>query len=235
VGTTETTPGVFQPNFGGGSGAQPSDAYVAKISNVVSAWTARAVQTDYLGEGKASFTVWRPSQGNWYSADALGVTATYDTPHQSTTHWGLPSDLPLIGDFDGDGKSDIALYRPATGYWYIVQSSNGEVVSKQWGVSTDIPVAGDFDGDGKSDVAVYRPSTGTWYITQSSNGQIVERQWGESGDIPVARDYDGDGRTDIAVFRPSTGNWYVIQSSNGQVLTVPWGVSTDVAVNGLTR
>ena len=74
------------------------------------------------------------------------------------------------GDFDGDAKTDIAVYRPATGAWWILKSSTNftTYATYQWGESTDIPVLGDFDGDGKADIAVYRPATGVWWILKSS-------------------------------------------------------------------
>jgi hypothetical protein len=149
-----------------------------------------------------------------------------------TYTWGELGDVPVPGDYDGDGISDYAVWRPSSGYWYIIDSSTQAYVYRQWGAPTDRPVYGDFDGDGKTDIAVWRPSTGYWYIITSSTGAIVTRQWGAATDIPVSGDFDGDGKADIAVWRPSTGYWYIIESRTGAIVTRQWGAPTDVPVAG---
>jgi hypothetical protein len=137
---------------------------------------------------------------------------------------------PTALDFDGDRKSDLAIFRPSTGVWYIRKSFDSAITSLQWGLPGDVPVAADYDGDGKTDIAVYRPTTGAWYVSQSSNGNTIATTWGLPGDEPVPGDYDGDGKTDHAVFRRSQGNWYIRKSSNLQTDVVPWGLPGDVPV-----
>ena len=144
----------------------------------------------------------------------------------------LPQRVPASDgtDFDGDGKTDLTVFRRKGGVWLVRRSSDGASRMQLWGAPGDIPVSGDYDGDGKSDFAVWRRSEGTWYVIQSSNGTTITRQWGAPGDLPVPGDYDGDGKSDFAVWRRTTGTWYVIQSSSGSMTSQQWGTPGDVPV-----
>ncbi len=139
---------------------------------------------------------------------------------QTPNHLLMP-----VSDFDGDGRSDLSVFRPSNGVWYASRSSDGGFRAQAFGLSTDKPAPGDYDGDGSTDNAVFRD--GIWHISNSSNGTYRAEQFGITGDLPTTADFDGDGRSDLAVFRPSTGVWYVRNSFNNSFRAQAFGLSTD--------
>ncbi len=137
------------------------------------------------------------------------------------------------GDFNGDGQSDMTVFRPETGTWYFRNAGPlGGASNFAWGVAGDVPVAADYDGDGKSDVAVYRPAAGAWMLLLSNSGRMVGVHWGLPTDRPVPADYDGDRLADIAVYRPSNGTWYLLLSSTGAARAITWGDPADMPIPG---
>ena len=148
------------------------------------------------------------------------VGATVAAPGRRTisiTEDDLAPGTDALGDYDGDGMSDPAVFRPSTQTWDV----RGKFVV-QFGQPGDLPVPGDYNGDGSTDVAVYRPSTGEWLVRNQSTKQL-----GAPGDIPVPADYDGDGDTDVAVYRLSTRQWLVLDKP-----AVQFGDPGDVPVPG---
>ncbi len=133
-------------------------------------------------------------------------------------------------DFDGDGKTDLSVFRPGNGVWHIFNSSNGDYLAQPFGDGNDKLTPGDYEGDGKADIAVFRE--GAWYILNSSDNAFRSYLFGLAGDIPVAADYDGDGKTDLAVFRPSNNTWYIQQSLDQTVRAHAFGLAGDQPVTG---
>jgi hypothetical protein len=148
------------------------------------------------------------------------LTATVLGP---PVRFGAPGDVPVPADYDGDGKTDLAVYRPSTGEWFIFGSATGfYTIVFGAPASTglgDMPVPADFDGDHKADVAIYRQATGEWFIFGTATGFRTLLFGAPAalglGDIAVPADFDGDGKADVAVYRQATGEWFVFGTTAG--------------------
>ena len=185
------------------------------------------VPGDYDGDGKTDVAVYRDAAQS--STQALWFIKRSFDGGTSVLQWGgLPEDIPVPRDYDGDGKTDPAVYRSGT--WFILRSFDGGVTATGWGgLPADVPVPADYDGDGRTEFAVYRD--GTWFILLANGGVIATGWGGLPQDIPVPGDYDGDGKTDLAVYRD--GLWFILRSSDGGVTVTGWGgLSQDVLVPG---
>ncbi|MDQ3712788.1 MAG: VCBS repeat-containing protein, partial [Acidobacteriota bacterium] len=171
-------------------------------------------RSDFDGDSKSDISVFRPSNGTWY---LLNSSSGF-----SATQFGQAGDRAVPADYDGDGRTDLAVYR--AGAWYLQRSTEG-FLGVSFGTSEDVPQPSDFDDDGRAELAVFRPSNGTWYVMNLVTNQFSFVRFGATGDKPVVGDYDGDCRADYAVFRPSVSTWYLQQSTQG-FTTIQFGVST---------
>ncbi len=180
------------------------------------------VSGDFDGDSRADVAVFRAgTAGNPQSYFFYRPSSQPGVDFRAI-EWGALGDKPVAADYDGDGKTDAAIFRPSNGGWYVLQSSNNQLLAISFGLSTDRPVVSDYDGDGRADMAVYR--NGDWYLNRSTQG-FTALNFGIASDTPTPADYDGDGRADISVFRD--GTWYIQQSSDGLFRAVNFGMAGD--------
>jgi len=170
------------------------------------------------GGGHAMPSIAHYSNNGVMNGDIEGAREAWTFLKRFTTNSTIITDgsVPVAGDFDGDGKTDLGAYRALGGRWIIWLSTSAYKVpiDVTLGGLGQKPVVGDYNGDGISDVAVYNQSIGTWSIIKSGVG-LTNIQFGWSAANPVPADYDGDGKTDLAVYHPAAGMWYIMQSTLG--------------------
>jgi len=164
---------------------------------------------DYTGAGKTTPALFRRNANGTVSFVIGGSSQIFAGGSSS-------QDIPLSGDFDGDGITDKALYRPGAGAFFIARSrSGGETLSlAAQNTPGSLPVVGDFEGSGLSEVGLYDPANGVWTLNEATRGVVQVKINSKlfspkAGDVPVPGDYDGTGVSELSVFRPSTGQFFI--------------------------
>jgi PKD repeat protein len=223
------------------------DGYTSTLRNVSHTYTSKGIYNATLTIGNALGTntsapqaitvsspparigVFRNSTGYWYLDTNLDGTV------DRSVHFGISGDTPVVGDFNGDGTTDIGVFRNSTGNWYLDTNFDGTAeTTVHLGTSGDIPVVGDWNNAGHSEIGVFRPSTGYWYLDTNLDGTVDRSvHFGNSSDTPVVGDFNGDKTTDLGVFRNPTAYWYLDTNFDGTADTaVHFGNSSDTPVVG---
>jgi hypothetical protein len=222
---------------------------------------------DFNGDGRTDFSTVRNAgsqngQLTWWQGINVGgqparLSRTLRNEGGSQSYaqpWGLATDTLVPADYDGDQRTDIAVWRPGPpdqGYYYILESSTGTFRQEQFGQEGDDPsVVADYTGDGHADPAVYREGAASgdfsyWHYKASSGPlaqQTVTTHLGQNGDAPSPGDYDGDGKADFVVQRNAGDGYavfYVHKGTGGADVQIPgedlaiiWGAPSDTIVPG---
>jgi hypothetical protein len=155
---------------------------------------------DWTGTGQMQIGVFRPSNHTWYfDINGNGTLDSCKKADLCTKNFGLSTDFPVVGDWDGTGKTKIGVFRPTTGQWILDSNGDkklgkrcsGDICVVSFGQFGDIPVVGDWDGSGTDKIGVFRPSTGDWLLDLNGNGVwdgcAVDlcAKFGRQGDLPV--------------------------------------------------
>jgi hypothetical protein len=198
-------------------------ALCAGVANVDISPAAEIRVLDVIGYTLVGF---RPSEpgifrsGFFWLQDVDGNHQWNTPPDKSFAFGGILGDIPITGDWNGDGKTKVGVYRSLNGT-FILGDENGNILFvRNLGVGTqagDVPVVGDWNGDGRTKVGLFRQGF-FWILDYNGDGVFTAQAdktfafGGIAGDIPVVGDWNGSRTSKIGLFRQG---FYWILDTNG--------------------
>jgi FG-GAP-like repeat len=206
---------------------------------------------DFNGDGKQDIARARSQWHAWHVSLSTGtgfINQRWDTGSSMAIDW-LPDnhEAVLTGDFNGDGKTDIATSRSRWNAWRVFISTGAGFIVQGWSVAPSYSidwrpdgheeiVTGDFNNDGKTDIATSRSKWGGWRMFMSNGSGFLTQWWSvgsgwsidwrpDGHEQVLTGDFNGDGRTDIATSRSKWGGWRVFISTGNGFSNQWWATS----------
>ncbi len=198
-----------------------SGAYTVTLQVTNAKANDTLTRLDYIIVNGYKIGIFRNSTGDWkMDYNNSGVV-------DAAMHFGIHGDTPITGDWNGDGVTDIGVFRPSA--WQFIFNT-APVTRTTFGMGSDIPLTGDWNGDGVTDIGVFRPSARQFIF---NTVPVTRVTFGLNTDIPITGDWNGDGVTDIGVFRPSIRQ-FILDFNNDATVDkrITFGLSTDIPVTG---
>jgi hypothetical protein len=191
---------------------------------------------DFTGDGKADVAIHDAQTGIWHVGRSTGASFTIELWALGFGNRGSAVERVSVGDFTGDGKTDVAIHDTQTGTWHVGRSTGAGFAIELWalgfgnrGSAVERVYVGDFTGDGKGDVAIHNVQTGDWFVGRSTGAAFVVETWasrlgtrGPAFEQVFVADFTGDGKTDVAIHDRQTGTWVVGRSTGSAFVTEPW-------------
>ncbi|MDH3606738.1 MAG: S8 family serine peptidase [Acidimicrobiia bacterium] len=226
IGPDDVSTATFTGGFAGTSASSP---FVAGLAALYLNMNPSSTPVDVRRElGLLADGVGKNNTSGWGKArleDPGGERVAFQDPNtgrwtlrmpaggEETLYFGVPGDVPMMCDWNGDGVDTPGLYRRDTGWMYLRNSNDTGVADIEffYGIPADFPVCGDWDGDGTDTVGIFRPGVARFYMTNKPTGGPADFDFyfGTYGDIPFAGDWDGDGVDTVGMYRPSNGFVYI--------------------------
>ena len=147
---------------------------------------------DFDGDGCDTLSIYRPAEARIYVINRLGTAGGGLGVADFSYEFGNPGDIPVAGDWDGDGTDSTGLRRPEDGFVYLRNSNSTGIadISYFFGDPGDLPVAGDWDDDGVDTFGLFRPSNSTFYLKNTHNTGVADLSFPLSSGLPVSGHFD---------------------------------------------
>jgi len=222
---------VAQPGGGYVSLGNGDGTFQAAVNYATGAGGFSLVLGDFNGDGRADLAVAGDNgvsvllglsaatnvgifrYGYFWILDVDGNGALDIPPDRAFSFGGVPGDIPITGDWNGDGHTKVGIYRPSNGLFILDSNGNGVFDAGDavynLGVGTqagDVPVVGDWNGDGRTKVGLFRDGY-FWILDYNGNGvyePYIDKAFpfgGVAGDVPVVGDWTGTGTSKVGVVR----------------------------------